>query len=115
MPGGDGAVHVVGRARCGVLTIARLGAGGRSADYYLDRRAGGEREPERARSGADVDYYGGDADAPGVWMGGGAAAVGLVVALDPAGEQVLRRLLDGCGPGGAELVRPVLRADPRGL
>jgi conjugative relaxase-like TrwC/TraI family protein len=98
-----------------MLTIARLGAGGRSADYYLDRGAGCEEEPDRQRSGADVDYYSGDDSTPGRWLGGGAAAVGLTGALDDAGGQVLRNLLDGLGPGGTPLVRPVMRADPRGL
>src|SRR3954464_859849 len=98
-----------------MLTIARLGAGGRSADYYLDRAAGCEEEPERQRSGADVDYYSGEGATPGRRLGGGAAAVGLTGALGEAGGQVLRNLLDGLGPGGAQLVRPVMRADPRGL
>jgi hypothetical protein len=98
-----------------MLTIARLGAGGRSAEYYLDRGAGCEEERDRERSGADVDYYSGDGSTPGRWLGGGSAAVGLTGALGEAGGQVLRNLLDGLGPGGASLVRPVMRADPRGL
>ena len=112
---GDGAAYACSiRGGWPVLTIARLGAGGRSADYYLDRRAGCEEERER-RSGADVDYYAGDDATPGRWLGGGAEAVGLVGGLDAAGEQVLRHLLAGCGPSGEPLVRPVLRTDPRGL
>lgn len=31
----------------GMLTIARFGTGGRSADYYLDRGARCEEEPDR--------------------------------------------------------------------
>jgi conjugative relaxase-like TrwC/TraI family protein len=115
-PTGDSAAHANGNpARCGVLTIARLGAGGRSADYYLDRKAGCEEEPERQRSGADVDYYGGDESTPGRWLGGGAEAAGLAGAVDAVGEQVLRGLLAGCDADGGPLVKPVLRADPRGL
>src|SRR3954469_8636242 len=112
----ESAAHVDATcARCGVLTIGRLGADGRSADYYLDRKAGCEEEPERARSGAEIDYYSGDEATPGRWLGGGAEAIGLGGVLDAAGEQVLRQLLAGCGAGGDPLVRPVLRADPRGM
>ena len=102
-------------AWCSVLTIARLGGGGRSADYYLDRKAGCEQEPERQRSGADLDYYSGDEAAPGRWLGSGAEALGLAGPLDAAGEEVLRALLAGRGASGDALVRPVLRADPRSL
>ncbi|MFL6110597.1 MAG: MobF family relaxase [Catenulispora sp.] len=98
-----------------MLTIARLSGGGRAADYYLDRGAGCEEQLTRQRSGADVDYYAGDGESPGAWMGCGAAAAGLNGLLDVDGEHALRTLLDGCGPGGDPLVRPVLRADPRGL
>jgi hypothetical protein len=113
---GDCAAHGdSGCAWCGVLTIARLGGGGRSADYYLDRKAGCEQEPERQRSGADLDYYSGDEAAPGRWLCSGAEALGMGGPVDATGEQVLRGLLAGCGASGDALVRPVLRADPRSL
>src|SRR5947199_4800840 len=104
------------RGWCGVLSIGRLAGGGDAADYYLKRRAGcEEEEPELRRSGADLDYYAGEGDEAGLWLGGGAEALGLAGRLDGAGEQVLRALLEGCAADGAPLVRPVLRADPRGL
>lgn len=87
-----------------MLTIARLGGGGRSADYYLDRRAG-----------CEADYYTGDAQRPGRWVGAGAAAAGLSGRLDAGGELVLRGLLAGVGGDGQALVRPVLRTDPRAM
>jgi len=87
-----------------VLTIARLGGGGRAADYYFDRKAG-----------CEADYYTGDTGQPGEWFGNGAATAGLSGRLDAPGEEVLRALLAGCGGDGSALVRPVLRADPRGL
>lgn len=87
-----------------MISIGRLGAGGGSADYYLDRQAD-----------CELDYYTGAAEATGRWLGGGADALGLNGRLDEAGKQALRGLLAGCGPDGAALVSPVLRADPRGL
>jgi len=87
-----------------VISIARLGSGATAADYYLDRQAG-----------CDVDYYTGVGEAAGRWLGDGARALGLDGRLDAAGEQVLRALLSGCGGDGQPLVKPVLRADPRGL
>jgi hypothetical protein len=85
------------------------------ADYYLERQAGCEEDREPRRSGADLDYYAGDRDSAGVWMGGGAEALGLSGRLDDGGEEVLRAFLDGRGADGAVLVRPVMRANPRGL
>lgn len=98
-----------------MLTIGRLAGGAASADYYLKRGADCPDEPDRQRSGADLDYYTDDADHAGVWVGRGAESLGLSGALDAAGEQRLRALLDGCGADGAALVPPVMRADPRGL
>jgi conjugative relaxase-like TrwC/TraI family protein len=86
-----------------VISIAMLAAGSDPAGYYLDRQAG-----------CAADYYTGAGERAGVWLGSGAAAVGLAGQLDTAGEQILRGLLDGRAPDGRVLVPPVLRADPRG-
>lgn len=86
-----------------VISIAMLAAGPDPAGYYLARGAG-----------CASDYYSGAGDRPGKWLGAGAAAAGLSGGLDPAGERVLRSLLDGQAVDGRVLVAPVLRADPRG-
>ena len=98
-----------------MLTIGRLAGGAASADYYLKRGAECSDEPERQRSGANLDYYTDDGDHTGLWLGRGAESLGLSGELDAAGEQRLRALLDGSGADGAALVPPVMRADPRGL
>src|SRR5205823_2124936 len=77
---------------------------GDAASYYLEKQAG-----------CDLDYYTGEGEARGRWLGDGADALGLTGTLDEAGEQVLRALLSGCGGDGIRLVGPVLRGDPRGL
>jgi conjugative relaxase-like TrwC/TraI family protein len=64
--------------------------------------------------GAPRIYYTGAAERAGVWLGSGAAQLGLTGQLDPAGEKVLRSLLDGRAPDGRVLVAPVLRGDSRG-
>src|SRR4051812_29051069 len=85
-----------------MLSIGRVGAAG-AGEYYLEKQAG-----------CDLDYYTGEGEARGRWLGAGAAAVGLAGPLDEAGERALRALLSGCGADGGRLVGPVLRSDPRG-
>jgi conjugative relaxase-like TrwC/TraI family protein len=85
-----------------MLSIGRVGAAG-AGEYYLDRQAG-----------CELDYYTGEGEARGRWLGDGAAALGLDGPLDEAGELALRALLSGCGADGQRLVGPVLRGDPRG-
>jgi hypothetical protein len=86
-----------------VLSIGKLAPGPSTASYYLER------------VGCPLDYYVGRGEAAGVWIGNGAAALRLHGALDsPEQQEVLRRLLAGRAPDGTELVKPVLRADPRG-
>ena len=87
-----------------MISIGRLAPGGGAADYYLDKQAG-----------CDLDYYTGAGEANGRWLGDGARPLGLAGRLDAAGEQALRGLLAGCGGDGQPLVKPVVRADPRGL
>lgn len=86
-----------------MISIGRVSAGD-AGSYYLDRQAG-----------CELDYYTGEGEQRGRWLGDGAAALGLTGRLDEAGEQLLRALLSGCGADGTRLVKPLLRADPRGL
>jgi conjugative relaxase-like TrwC/TraI family protein len=84
-----------------VISIGRISAGD-AAGYYLEKQAG-----------CDLDYYTGEGEARGRWLGDGARLLGLDGPLDEAGEQALRALLSGCGVNGDRLVGQVLRADPR--
>jgi conjugative relaxase-like TrwC/TraI family protein len=84
-----------------VISIGRISAGD-AAGYYLEKQAG-----------CDLDYYTGEGESRGRWLGDGARALGLDGPLDEVGEHVLRALLSGFGPAGDSLVGPVLRADPR--
>jgi conjugative relaxase-like TrwC/TraI family protein len=87
-----------------MLSIGKLAPGAAAGDYYLERAAG-----------CPAEYYLGRREAAGVWLGSGAEALGLHGRLDtPEAEQSLRRLLAGAAPDGAQLVKPVLRSDPRG-
>lgn len=65
---------------------AGLGAGG----YYVDRVAQGRE-----------DYYSGEGEAPGMWMGGGAALLGLSGEVSAEG---IVRLLEGRDPATGELL-----------
>ena len=86
-----------------MLSIGKLAAGSGAASYYLQR------------VGCPLDYYVGRGEAPGRWLGSGAEALGLGGRLDNKDhEAVLQRLLAGRAPDGRELVKPVLRGDPRG-
>lgn len=85
-----------------MLSIGKLAPGGDAASYYFER------------VGCPLDYYLGRGEAHGFWIGQGAHELGLGGPLDSLrSEQVLRGLLDGAGPDGTPLVKPVLRADPR--
>jgi conjugative relaxase-like TrwC/TraI family protein len=86
-----------------VLSIGKLAPGPGAATYYLERVGG-----------CPLDYYTGRGETAGVWIGDGARSLGLHGPLStPEQEQRLRDLLAGLGPGGVELTKPVLRADPR--
>ncbi|HVA61584.1 MAG TPA: MobF family relaxase [Mycobacteriales bacterium] len=85
-----------------MISIGLLGSGPDAADYYLDRQAG-----------CELDYYLGHGERTGVWLGRGAAALGLAGTLDDAGEGRLRGLLAGVGPDGDRLVPELRRSDPR--
>jgi conjugative relaxase-like TrwC/TraI family protein len=86
-----------------MLSIGKLAPGPQAATYFLQR------------VGCPMEYYTGRGEAPGVWIGKGARALGLIGSLGtPEGDEILRRLLGGQAPDGTQLVKPVLRADPRG-
>jgi conjugative relaxase-like TrwC/TraI family protein len=88
-----------------VLSVQPLAGGSGAASYYLQHEAGCEHELE-GRDG--LGYYVNDHDAPGVWLGRGAAALGLSGPLGADGADALRQLLDGRF-GGEVLARPVWR------
>jgi conjugative relaxase-like TrwC/TraI family protein len=85
-----------------VLSIALLGRGARAADYYVTRQAG-----------CELDYYLGRGERAGVWLGGGAHALGLEGSLTTEGVEQLRLLLSGRDLTGALVAPPVWRSDPR--
>jgi conjugative relaxase-like TrwC/TraI family protein len=73
-----------------MLSIAKLGNG--AEDYYLGVVASGRE-----------DYYTGSGEAPGVWLGGGSARLGLTGTVAP---EDLRAVLAGRRPGeNADLVK----------
>ena len=73
-----------------------LGAGSDPAGYYLSRQAN-----------CPADYYLG-AEPAGLWLGAGAAALGLSGPLDSAGADTLRALLAGREIGRASCRERVL-------
>ena len=77
--------------------MSKLGAGPGAGRYYVDRVAQGRE-----------DYYSGEGEAPGVWQGGGAAALGL---WGEVSEQGIVRLLEGRDPSTGELLGRALRRD----
>ena len=78
-----------------VISIGRLGSAAAAADYYLTRQAN-----------CSLDYYTGAGERRGLWIGRGAAALGLAGELTAGHEQVFRGLLEGRAPDGEQLVRP---------
>ena len=73
-----------------MLKLARLG-GSRSARYYTGIVATGIE-----------DYYAGRGEAPGEWLGGGAAALGLSGRVD---AEALEAVMDCVDPGSGEQLR----------
>ena len=85
---------------CRMLNVGKLAAGPGAGRYYVDRVAQGRE-----------DYYSGEGEAPGEWMGGGAALLGL------AGE-VTRRASPAAGgarPGHGRAAGRAFRTGGRGL
>ena len=75
-----------------MMSIGKLAAGTGAGGYHIDQVAQGRE-----------DYYAGEGDAAGMWIGLGAASLGLS---GQVREQGLARLLDGCDPASGLLLRP---------
>ena len=75
-----------------MLTIGKLGASPDQLAYYEQQVADGLE-----------DYFSGRGEAPGRWMGGGAAAVGASGRVDREG---FMRAMEGCDPRSGERLKP---------
>jgi conjugative relaxase-like TrwC/TraI family protein len=82
-----------------VLSIGKLSAG--QASYYLDS-VEARVDAVTSIGGGLEDYYVGSGEARGVWVGSGAAALGLGGEVD---GDALRRVLAGCDPSRGEPLR----------
>src|SRR4051794_8455115 len=79
---------------CRVLSIGKLAAGPTAGRYYVEQVAHGAE-----------DYYAGEGEAPGGWVGSGA---GLLALRGEVTEGGIGLLLDGRDPGSdAQLRRPL--------
>jgi conjugative relaxase-like TrwC/TraI family protein len=77
-----------------MLSIGKLAAGPGAGRYYVDQVALGRE-----------DYYAGEGEAPGAWVGSGAASLGLTGEVN---EEGVERLLSGRDPRSGELLgRPL--------
>ena len=85
-----GGVGGFARLRC-VLSIGKLAAGPAAGRYYVEQVAQGRE-----------DFYAGEGEAPGGWMGSGAVALGLAGEVD---EEGLARLLRSEDPATGEALR----------
>jgi conjugative relaxase-like TrwC/TraI family protein len=83
----------------GVLSIGKLAAG--QARYYLDQAEGRVDVVASVGDGIE-DYYGGGAEARGVWLGGAARILGLT---GEVGGEELRRVLASRDPWSGEALR----------
>ena len=81
-----------------MMSIGKLAAGPGAGRYYIDQVAQGRE-----------DYYAGEGEAAGVWMGTGAAWLGLT---GEVGEEGLARLLEGRDPVSGLLLRPARSSSP---
>src|SRR4051812_18570756 len=93
---GDERARATARSRRGavVLSIGKLPAGPTAARYYVEQVAQGRE-----------DYYAGEGEAPGTWVGSGATSLALRGEVTEGG---ITLLLDGRDPGsGAQLRRPL--------
>ena len=86
-----------------MLSVGKLGIG--QQGYYLEQAQGPVTRTQAVSSGVE-DYYLSGPEAPGVWSGAGASALGLKgsVAVDP-----LARVLAGEHPSSGEPLGRVLR------
>ena len=74
-----------------MMSIGKLAGGPGAGRYYVDQVAQGRE-----------DYYAGEGEAAGVWMGTGAAWLGLI---GEVGEEGLARLLEGHDPTSGLVLR----------
>jgi conjugative relaxase-like TrwC/TraI family protein len=74
-----------------MLTIGKLAAGPAAGRYYVEQVAQGLE-----------DYYAGEGEAPGEWLGSGATPLGLSGEVMESG---IARLLEARHPGTAESLR----------
>src|SRR5215213_9200009 len=87
-----------------VLSLGKLATG--QAGYYLDQAHGSLSRTQSVTSGVE-DYYLGGPEADGLWLGAGAAALGLRGAV---GSEPLLRVLAGEHPGSGAPLGRVLSA-----
>jgi Ti-type conjugative transfer relaxase TraA len=81
-----------------MMSIGKLAAGPGAGRYYIDQVAQGRE-----------DYYAAEGEAAGVWVGTGAAWLGLT---GEVGEEDLARLLEGRDPSSGLLLRPMRSSSP---
>src|SRR5829696_6728372 len=81
-----------------MMSIGKFAAGPGAGRYYIDQVAQGRE-----------DYYAAEGEAAGVWMGMGAAWLGLT---GEVGEEDLARLLEGRDPSSGLLLRPMRSSSP---
>jgi Ti-type conjugative transfer relaxase TraA len=81
-----------------MMSIGKLAGDPGAGRYYIDQVAQGRE-----------DYYAGEGEAAGVWMGTGAAWLGL---RGEVGEEGLARLLEGRDPGSGLLLRRAQSSSP---
>ena len=77
-----------------MLNLSKLAAGPDTGRYYLDQVAKGRE-----------DYYGGEGEAPGEWIGDGAALLGLTGQVE---EEGVLRLLQGRHPRSGNPLRELI-------
>lgn len=94
-----------------MISVQPLAGGAGAASYYLQQDAGCEHDHAPSRDG--VEYYVNGRDPDGLWLGNGAAALGLTGSLDLGQAGVLRELLAGSF-AGQQLARPVWRYSDNG-
>src|SRR5215212_8916157 len=81
-----------------MMSIGQLAGGPGAGRYYIDQVAQGRE-----------DYYAGEGEAAGVWMGTGSASLGLTGEVDEGG---LARLLEGRDPISGLLLRSARSSSP---
>ena len=81
-----------------MMSIGKLAGGPRAGRYYIDQVAQGRE-----------DYYAGEGEAAGVWMGTGAARLGVT---GEVGEEGLARLLEGRDPVSGLRLRAARSSSP---